>query len=42
MVTSGQRASIEDLIMSIIAGAQVSIGAAKEAIDKAVLIAPTT
>lgn len=35
MVTSGQRASIEDLIMSIIAGAQVSIGAAKEAIDKA-------
>lgn len=35
MVTGGQRASIEDLIMSIIAGAQVSIGAAKEAIDKA-------
>jgi len=35
MVTARQRTSIEDLIMSIIAGAQVSIGAAQQAIEEA-------
>ena len=34
MVTSGQRASIEDLIMSILAGAQVSIDAAQKYLEE--------
>ena len=33
MVTGGQRESIEDLLVSIITGAQVSIGAAQQAIE---------